>query len=92
MRVYSALPEGQPTDVGPTITGNSLTLTEVGFSISRNLDGGQAICDSGLGIVAHDDNLDSTLDRVAKFQAPNSAEDDHTLLEIRYVGLVGSAD
>jgi sigma-B regulation protein RsbU (phosphoserine phosphatase) len=53
---------------------------------------GKQFGDSGLGIVAHYDNLDSILDRVAKFQAPNSAQDDCTLLEIRYVGLADSPD
>jgi phosphoserine phosphatase RsbU/P len=71
--------------------GERILLVTDGITEAED-NAGKQFGDAGLGIVAHYDNLDSILDRVAKFQAPNSAQDDCTLLEIRYVGLAGSPD
>jgi sigma-B regulation protein RsbU (phosphoserine phosphatase) len=70
--------------------GERLLLVTDGITEAED-NAGRQFGDSGLGIVAHCD-IDLILDRVAKFQAPNPAQDDCTLLEIRYLGLVGSAD
>jgi len=51
---------------------------------------GKQFGDVGLSAIAHYKNLDAILDHVAKFHAPNPAQDDCTLLEIRYVGLEGA--
>ena len=63
-----------------------LFLATDGITEAEDNDGRQ-FGDSGLSTAAHYDNLDSILNRVATFQAPNPAQDDCTLLEIRYVGL-----
>jgi phosphoserine phosphatase RsbU/P len=46
---------------------------------------GQQFGDSGLDTIAHYEDIDSILDHIAKFQAPNPAQDDCTLLEIQYL-------
>jgi sigma-B regulation protein RsbU (phosphoserine phosphatase) len=71
--------------------GERLLLVTDGITEAED-NAGEQFGDSGLSTVAHYDNLDSILDRVAKFHAPNPAQDDCTLLEIRYVGLVGARD
>jgi serine phosphatase RsbU (regulator of sigma subunit) len=45
---------------------------------------GELFGDSGLSEVAHHEDIDAILDRVAKFQAPNPAQDDITLIDVRY--------
>jgi serine phosphatase RsbU (regulator of sigma subunit) len=47
---------------------------------------GELFGDSGLSEVAHYEDIDAILDRVAKFQAPNPAQDDITLIDVRYAG------
>ena len=47
---------------------------------------GEAFGDSGLRSVAHYQDIEEILDHVAKFCAPNPAQDDCTLVEIRYRG------
>jgi len=47
---------------------------------------GELFGDSGLSEVAHYEDIDAFLDRVAKFQAPNPAQDDITLIDVRYAG------
>ena len=71
--------------------GERLLLVTDGITEAED-NAGEQFGDSGLSTVAHYDNLDSILDHVAKFHAPNPAQDDCTLLEIRYVGLVGARD
>jgi phosphoserine phosphatase RsbU/P len=46
---------------------------------------GQQFGDSGLDTIAHYEDIDSILNHIAKFQAPNPAQDDCTLLEIQYL-------
>jgi phosphoserine phosphatase RsbU/P len=65
--------------------GERVLLATDGITEAEDVTGKQ-FGDSGLNVVAHHENLDSILDHVAKFQAPNPAQDDCTLLEIRYVG------
>jgi len=47
---------------------------------------GEAFGESGLSAVAHYADLGLILDEVAKFHAPNEAQDDCTLVEIRFIG------
>lgn len=47
---------------------------------------GEAFGDSGLRSVARYQDIEEILDHVAKFCAPNPAQDDCTLMEIRYRG------
>jgi sigma-B regulation protein RsbU (phosphoserine phosphatase) len=47
---------------------------------------GQQFGDAGLSAVAHHGDLNEILDLVASFHSPKPAEDDCTLMEIRYVG------
>jgi sigma-B regulation protein RsbU (phosphoserine phosphatase) len=47
---------------------------------------GQQFGDSGLDTIAHYEDINSILNHIAKFQAPNPAQDDCTLLEIQYLG------
>ena len=42
------------------------------------------LANSDSGAIAYHENIDSILDHVARFQSPNAAQDDCTLLEIRY--------
>jgi serine phosphatase RsbU (regulator of sigma subunit) len=70
--------------------GERVLLATDGITEAEDIAGKQ-FGDSGLNMVAHHENLDSILDHVAKFQAPNPAQDDCTLLEIRYVGSAGTA-
>jgi phosphoserine phosphatase RsbU/P len=52
---------------------------------------GQQFGDAGLNTIAHYEDIDSILNHIAKFQAPNPAQDDCTLLEIQYVEAGNSA-
>jgi phosphoserine phosphatase RsbU/P len=65
--------------------GERLLLTTDGITEAENSSGEQ-FGDSGLSSVAHFEDLDSILEHVENFRALNPAEDDCTLLEIRYVG------
>jgi len=47
---------------------------------------GEIFGDSGLSDVATYENIDAILDCVARFQAPNPAQDDITLIDVRYAG------
>jgi phosphoserine phosphatase RsbU/P len=47
---------------------------------------GEPFGDAGLDALAHLENVDSILDRVAAYHAPNPAQDDCTLLQVRYTG------
>ena len=47
---------------------------------------GEIFGDSGLCAFAHLEDIDAILDLVARFQAPNSAQDDITLIDVRYTG------
>jgi serine phosphatase RsbU (regulator of sigma subunit) len=65
--------------------GERLLIVTDGITEAEDAAGNQ-FGDSGLHMAAHYDNLEAILDHVASFQAPNLAEDDCTLLEIRYIG------
>jgi sigma-B regulation protein RsbU (phosphoserine phosphatase) len=52
---------------------------------------GQQFGDAGLSAVAHHGDLNEILDLVASFHSPKPAEDDCTLMEIRYVGPIDPA-
>jgi serine phosphatase RsbU (regulator of sigma subunit) len=65
--------------------GERLLLATDGITEAENPSGEQ-FGDSGLTAVAHFESVDSILERVENFRAPNPAEDDCTLMEIQYVG------
>ena len=53
---------------------------------------GQQFGDRGSNTIAHYEDIDSILNHIAKFQAPNPAQDDCTLLEIQYLNNVNNTD
>jgi sigma-B regulation protein RsbU (phosphoserine phosphatase) len=65
--------------------GERILLTTDGITEAEDPAGNQ-FGDSGLDDIAPHNGLDAILDHVTKFQAPNEAQDDCTLMEIRYVG------
>jgi phosphoserine phosphatase RsbU/P len=64
--------------------GERLLLVTDGITEAEN-EAGMQFGDTGLNAIAHYDDVGSILDQVAKFHAPNEAEDDCTLIEIRYL-------
>jgi sigma-B regulation protein RsbU (phosphoserine phosphatase) len=71
--------------------GERILLATDGITEAED-NAGKQFGDVGLSAATHYEDLDSILDHVAKFHAPNPAQDDCTLLEIRYVGSAGVAD
>jgi phosphoserine phosphatase RsbU/P len=65
--------------------GERLLLATDGVTEAEDISGTQ-FAEFGLDAIAYHESLDSILDRVAKHQFPNPAQDDCTLLEIRYTG------
>jgi phosphoserine phosphatase RsbU/P len=65
--------------------GERLLLATDGLTEAEDSEGTQ-FGDLGLSVIAYDESLDSILERVAKHQFPNPAQDDCTLLEIQYTG------
>ena len=65
--------------------GEWLLLASDGVTEAEDSAGNQ-FGDSGLNAVAHYEDIDAIIDRVNSFQAPNPAQDDCTLLKIRYTG------
>jgi sigma-B regulation protein RsbU (phosphoserine phosphatase) len=65
--------------------GEWLLLASDGVTEAEDIAGNQ-FGDSGLNRVAHYENIDAIIDRVNDFHAPNPAQDDCTLLKIRYTG------
>jgi phosphoserine phosphatase RsbU/P len=65
--------------------GERILLATDGITEAENA-AGELLGDSGLSAVAHYEDIDAILDHVAKFQAPNPAQDDITLIEVRYAG------
>jgi phosphoserine phosphatase RsbU/P len=65
--------------------GERLLLATDGITEAEN-NSGEQFGDSGLISVAHFEDLDSILEHVENFRSPNPAEDDCTLLEVRYEG------
>jgi phosphoserine phosphatase RsbU/P len=65
--------------------GEALLLASDGITEAEDAAGNQ-FGDTGLDAVAHYEDIDEILDRVTNFQMPNPAQDDCTLLKIRYIG------
>ena len=65
--------------------GERLLLTTDGVTEAENA-AGEAFGDTEWDRIAHDIELAALLDRVAAFHAPEPAQDDCTLLEVRYTG------
>jgi serine phosphatase RsbU (regulator of sigma subunit) len=65
--------------------GERIFLLTDGITEAEDSAGNQ-FGDCGLNTIAQCETLDAILDHVTKFQAPNLAQDDCTLLEIRYLG------
>jgi sigma-B regulation protein RsbU (phosphoserine phosphatase) len=65
--------------------GERLLLATDGLTEAEDNSGTQ-FADLGLSVIANHNSLDSILDHVARHQFPNPAQDDCTLLEIRYTG------
>lgn len=64
--------------------GEWLLLASDGVTEAEDIAGNQ-FGDSGLNAVAHED-IDAIINHVKNFQEPNLAQDDCTLLKIRYLG------
>ena len=67
--------------------GERLLVVTDGITEAEDIAGNQ-FGESGLSTAAYFENIDAILHHVANFQAPNLAQDDCTLLEIRYTGTV----
>jgi phosphoserine phosphatase RsbU/P len=67
--------------------GERLLVVTDGITEAEDIAGNQ-FGDSGLSTVAYFEDIDAILRHVADFQAPNPAQDDCTLLEIRYTGVM----
>lgn len=65
--------------------GEWLLLASDGVTEAEDSAGNQ-FGDSGLDEVAHYEDINAIIDRVNNFQAPNPAQDDCTLMKIRYTG------
>ena len=65
--------------------GERLFLLTDGITEAEDSAGNQ-FGECGLNTLAQCETLDAILDHVTKFQAPNLAQDDCTLMEIRYLG------
>lgn len=63
--------------------GDWLLLASDGLTEAEDISGNE-FGDAGLEAVAHYENIDAILSQVSNFQAPNLAQDDCTLLKIRY--------
>ena len=66
--------------------GERVLLATDGITEAENSEG-QQFEDSWLGAATHCRNISEILDQVAKFQSPNPAQDDCTLVEVRYGGI-----
>ncbi|WP_263350428.1 SpoIIE family protein phosphatase [Acidicapsa acidisoli] len=67
------------------LPGERLVIASDGITEAENSKGRQ-FEESWLSVVTHCPNIGEILDQVAKFQAPNPAQDDCTLVEVRYNG------
>ena len=65
--------------------GERIVLTTDGITEAHNPEG-VMFGESGFDAVVHLENLDEILNCVAQFQASNEAEDDWTVVDIRYTG------
>ncbi len=65
--------------------GDRLVLSTDGITEAENL-AGEAFGDLGLYLMADDSCVDAMLERVETFLGPCEAQDDRTLVEVRYMG------
>jgi serine phosphatase RsbU (regulator of sigma subunit) len=65
--------------------GERILLTTDGITEAEN-SAGEQFGDAGLDTVIRLANLDALLGHLARFLSPNEAQDDWTLLDIRYEG------
>ncbi|MEI9979535.1 MAG: SpoIIE family protein phosphatase [Edaphobacter sp.] len=65
--------------------GEKILLATDGITEAEDPAGNQ-FGDTGLNAIVHYEGVDAIIAHVADFQAPNDAQDDCTLLEIRYIG------
>ncbi len=65
--------------------GDRLLIVTDGLVEAENC-AGEPFGDAGLDAVAHLEPIDGILDRVAAYHAPHPAQDDCTLLQVRYTG------
>jgi sigma-B regulation protein RsbU (phosphoserine phosphatase) len=65
--------------------GERILLATDGLVEAEN-SAGEAFGESGLTEAVHNLDVDGMLDRVVRFSAPNQAQDDCTLVQIRYTG------
>jgi serine phosphatase RsbU (regulator of sigma subunit) len=65
--------------------GERIVLTTDGITEAHNAQG-VMFGEAGFDAIVHLEDLDQILDHVARFQASNEAEDDWTLVDIRYTG------
>ena len=65
--------------------GERIVLTTDGITEARNPQG-VMFGEAGFDAIVHLNDLDQMLDHVARFQASNEAEDDWTVVDIRYTG------
>jgi phosphoserine phosphatase RsbU/P len=64
--------------------GEWILLASDGVTEAEDSTGNQ-FGDAGLNAIAHYEDIDAIIDHVKKFEAPNLAQDDCTLLKIRYM-------
>jgi serine phosphatase RsbU (regulator of sigma subunit) len=65
-------------------SGERILLATDGVTEAEN-SGGLAFGEPGLISVSHHQRIGEILDEVAKFQTPNPAQDDCTLLELKFI-------
>jgi serine phosphatase RsbU (regulator of sigma subunit) len=84
--VVGLLPDAKYSSAFGTLRpGERILLVTDGITEAEN-PAGELFGDAGLCSFAHLDDVDAILDLVARFQAPNLAQDDITLIDIRYTG------
>jgi len=66
--------------------GERILLATDGITEAENA-AGELFGDEGLSAVALSDDIDAIMEQIVRFQAPNPAQDDYTLLEVRYKGI-----
>jgi serine phosphatase RsbU (regulator of sigma subunit) len=71
------------------VPGERIVLTTDGITEAHNTQG-IMFGEDGFDAIVHLEDLDEILARVAQFQASNEAEDDWTIVDIRYSGLASA--
>jgi serine phosphatase RsbU (regulator of sigma subunit) len=71
------------------VPGERIVLTTDGITEAHNTQG-TMFGEDGFDAIVHLEDLDEILARVAQFQASNEAEDDWTIVDIRYSGLASA--